>query len=65
MLADFWAPFDQTVQAAMGVPVTDVIDELDAVLEPMLFPAPQVQRMSGKTQVLKSNQVHQHTGVAA
>lgn len=39
VLAGFWQPFDQNVQAAMGGSVTEVIDELDALLEPMLFPA--------------------------
>lgn len=42
VLADFWQPFDATVQAAMDVSVTAVIDQLDALLEPMLFPARQV-----------------------
>jgi hypothetical protein len=42
VLADFWQPFDATVQAAMDVSVTEVIDELDALLEPMLFPVSQV-----------------------
>lgn len=47
VLAEFWNPFDQTVQSAMGISVTEVIDELDAVLEPMLFPAPQSAPDSG------------------
>jgi ssDNA-binding Zn-finger/Zn-ribbon topoisomerase 1 len=42
VLADFWQPFDATVQAALDVSVTEVIDQLDALLEPMLFPARQV-----------------------
>ena len=46
VLADFWQPFDATVQAALDVSVTEVIDQLDALLEPMLFPARQVSLLN-------------------
>lgn len=46
VLADFWQPFDATVQAAMDVSVMQVIDELDALLEPMLFPIRQVSLLT-------------------
>jgi len=42
VLSDFWGPFDETVAAALGVSVSEVIDRLDELLEPMLFSSPRV-----------------------
>ena len=38
VLADFWGPLDEAVQGGLQLSVVEVIDHLDAVLEPMLFP---------------------------
>ena len=39
VLKDFWAAFEPAVAAAYGIEMRDVIDTLDAVLGPHLFPA--------------------------
>ncbi len=36
---EFWRPLSAAAQSTADISVRDVIDELDAVLEPHLFPA--------------------------
>lgn len=38
MLRDFWAPFQRQIADAGKISVREVIDELDALLGPYLFP---------------------------
>lgn len=40
VMKDFWAPLENTVATGLQLSVVDVIDHLDDVLEPMLFPKP-------------------------